>query len=231
MKNHRFRTLGACALALALLPVAAHAHKPPAAGGKPDDHAAKPGDHAAKPDDHPAKPEGAKPDKDPKGERGDHGKPGIGDDADAQGKPHGHRRGAMRQLQEDLKAGKVKKDELKDKLAKLRESAGERGKEHRQELGKRWGNALALPPVREELKHHARRMAFLNRAMVLAETEAKDKDKDKLTERISKLIDKESERHDRAMEHLKSLPAPVASATAAPSAAPAAAASAEGAAK
>lgn len=234
MKDHRFLALGACALALTLLPAAAHADKPPA-GDKPGEHAAKPGDHG-KPDDHGksddhGKPDGAKSDKEPNGERGEHGKPGTDDGSD---KRDGHRgdafRGGMRQLQEDLKAGKVKKEELKDKLAKLRESAGERGKEHRQELSKRWGGTLALPPAREELKNHARRMAFLNRAMVLAETEAKDKDK--LTARISKLIDKENERHDRAMEHFKSLPAAAASAAMpAASAAPAAAASGQGVAK
>jgi hypothetical protein len=75
-------------------------------------------------------------------------------------------------------------------------------------------------------------MALLNRAMVLAETEAKDKDQ--LTDRISKLIDKENERHERAMERLKAMPAPAPSAAAsapAPAPAPAAADSAQGAAK
>jgi len=210
--------------------MAARADKPPAVGGKPAaDHPGKPADHPGKPADHPGKPDD---DKQPPGERGDHGKSGDVE-ADGDEKRDGHRgdaaRGGMRQLQGDLKTGKVKKEELKDRLAKLRESAGERGKQHRQELGKRWGGTLALPPVREELKNHARRMAFLNRALVIAETEAKDKNK--LSERISKLIDKENARHDRAMERFKSLPAAAASAPPLGSAAPAAAASAEGVAK
>jgi hypothetical protein len=233
MKHHQFLALGACAVALGLLPAAAHADKPPAAAdkpGKPDGKppGRKPGDLFGKPSDS----------ADAKGHDhhpGEHGKPDEGDKpgdgAKPPGGPGGRFHGAMHQLREDLKAGKLKKEELKDKLAKLRESVGERGKEHRQALGKRWGSALALPAAREELKHHARRMAFLERAMVLAQTEAKDKEKDKLIERITKLIDKEEERHERAMERFKSMPtAPGASASAAPAAAPPAG-SAEGAAK
>jgi hypothetical protein len=207
MKNHHFLALGACALALTQLPTAARADAPaPSADKRPDGRHGKPGEHPGKPGDE------AKAEKDHQGE---HGRP----DADG-GKPGGRGdgfRGAMRQLREDLKDGKLKKGDLKDKLAKLRESSAERGKVHRQELGKRWGGTLALPAARDELKNHARRMAFLDRAMVLAETEAKDKDK--LTDRISKLIDKENERHERAMERFKSMPLP---ATAAPGAAPSA---------
>jgi len=55
----------------------------------------------------------------------------------------------------------------------------------------------------------------------LAETDAKDKPK--LSERISKLIDKENARHESAMERLKTMPPPPAPAEGAPSAAPAAA--------
>jgi len=189
------------------------------------------------PDGH-GKPDG-KPDHDPKadkGPKGEHGKPGT-DDKPGEGPKPGLRgdgfRGGLRQLHEEMKAGKLTKEQLQEKLAKLRESAGERGKQHRQELGKRWGNTLNLPPAREELKNHARRMAFLERAMVLAEGETKDKDK--LTSRISKLIEKENERHTRAMERFASAP-PAGSGAPPPSAAPAAAppaapSAAEGAAK
>lgn len=230
MKNHHFLALAACSIALTLLPLAAHADKPASTADKgPETKHGKPGEHG-KPD------RDTQSDKGPKGEHGKSGadadKPGAG--ATRPGRSGDGFRGGMRQLHEDLKAGKLKKEDLKDKLNKLRENSGERGKQHRQELGKRWGSALAMPPAREELRQHARRMAFLNRAMVLAETEAKDKNKDKLLERISKLIDKENQRHERAMERFKSTPAAAASAPPAPSAAPAAAAaasSAEGAAK
>jgi len=66
----------------------------------------------------------------------------------------------------------------------------------------------------------------LDRAMLLAETDAKDKPK--LSERISKLIDKENARHESAMERLKTMPPPPAPAAGAPSAAPAAAAAPAG---
>lgn len=237
MKHRNFFALGACSLALTLLPLAAQADPPPASADKPGKPGPKPG--GRKPGDLFGKPSAsaeAHADKGHDDNKGEHGKPGAPGKPDEAGKPPGHPgegfRGAMRQLREDLKAGKVKKEELKDKLAKLRESAGERGKQHRHELSKRWGNTLNLPSAREELKNHARRMAFLERAMVLAESETKDKDK--LTARISKLIDKENERHTRAMERFASTPptpsgAP--SSSAAPAAAPAPAASAEGAAK
>lgn len=242
MKPHNFFALGACAVALTVLPLAAHADPPPAGPGKPAKPDGKPG---RKPGDLFGKPSAsaeAHADKGHDDNKGEHGKPGEAGKPDEAGKPgeagkppgrSGEGFRAMRQLREDLKAGKVKKEELKDKLAKLHESAGERGKEHRHELGKRWDGALAMPATREELKHHARRMAFLNRALVLAQTEAKDKDKDKLLERITKLIDKEDERHERAMERFKSMPAPGAAASAAPAApaAPAPAGSAEGAVK
>jgi hypothetical protein len=232
MKNQHLLALGAYALAFTLLPAAASAEGPPPDKGPEMKH----GKPAGKPSELFGKPDDAKPEKGPHGdkdEKREPGKPGAED-----GKPGGHEgfRSAMRQLREDLKAGKVKKGDLKDKLAKMHESSSDRGKEHRQELAKRWGNALALPSAREELKHHARRMAFLDRALVLAETEAKDKDK--LTDRISKLIDKENERHERAMERLKSMPTPPGASAAAPAASappaaapPAAAGSAEGAAK
>jgi hypothetical protein len=228
MKHHHILALGTCALALALAPASARADKPPGApdakAGKPDGKPARPSEIFGKPDGKPGEPPGkpgdhpGKPDGDNKGEHGKPSEPGKADE----GKPDGRRgdgfRGAMRELHEELKAGKLKKEGLKDRLAKLHETAGERGKQHRQELSKRWGGALAQPSAIEELKHHARRMAFLDRAMVLAETEAKDKAK--VTERISKLIDKENARHERAMEKLKSMPATPA-ASAAPAAAPA----------
>jgi ribosomal protein L12E/L44/L45/RPP1/RPP2 len=64
-------------------------------------------------------------------------------------------------------------------------------------------------------------MAFLNRALVLAQADSKP-DKDKTIDRISKLIEKENVRHDKAMAGIQSPPAAAATAAAiapAPSAA------------
>jgi hypothetical protein len=76
--------------------------------------------------------------------------------------------------------------------------------------------------LREELRHHARREAFLTRALFIAQTEPV-KNKEKIIARIEKLIEREDERHAKAMERLKANPnaAASASASAAPSAAPA----------
>ncbi len=150
-------------------------------------------------------------------EKGDGGAPekpeGPGAQGARDGGPPGHGpyRNAVRELFQDLKAGKITKDELKQKLTQLHQTTGERKKEHREELGKRWGNVLAKPPARDELKVHARRMAFLNRALVLAQSDTKP-DKEKTIERITKLIDKENARHEQAMTRIQSQPAPTASA-------------------
>jgi hypothetical protein len=149
-----------------------------------------------------------------------HGKlEGAGKEGTSPGR--GGHRGAMRGLLEDFRAGKLKKGELKEHLGKLRANMAERRAQHQSELKTRWGAVLAMPSAKQELEHHARRMARLNRAALLAETEV-TKDKDKLVERIQKLIDKEQERHERAMTRFKSMPnAPGASTAIAVEAAPA----------
>jgi hypothetical protein len=150
---------------------------------------------------------------------------GKGKGNDEAGRRHG--RGALRELLSDLKQGKIKKADVKEHLAKLRDNMAERRKKHQAELKERWGATLAMPAAREELQHHARRSARLNRALLLAETEL-TKDRDKVVERIQKLIEKEQARHERAMERFKTSPAaPAASAAPAAAAAPAASAAAK----
>jgi len=188
-----------------------HGHKP---DGKPEEAAAAPdkekGDKEKGDKEKGDKEKGDK-------EKGDKEK---GDKEHAGGPGH-H---GMRELLDELKQGKLKKGELKERLGALKDRRDDRAKEHREELKARFGAALAAPSAREELEHHARRMAKLDRAMVLAETEV-TKDKDKLKERIQKLMDKENARHERAMERLKSAPAtPGGSAAAAPATPPAPAA-------
>lgn len=182
-----------------------------------------------------------------KGEHGKSGKPGNdkddhapdakgadkdkGPDKDKARDGHGPGRHGMRELLAELKSGKLPKGELKGRLTELREHREERAKAHREELKARHGAALASPAAREELEHHARRMARLNRAMVLAETEVV-KDKDKLKERIQKLLDKENARHQAAMDRFKlNAPSGAAAPSAAPGAPPAAVAAEKGAEK
>lgn len=220
------RLVACSAVLVAFIAVGAAQAGPDAPGkgapGKPES-AGHPGKPEAK--GNPGKSEMAGNPGKPEGKRKGAGdKPGVGpDDKDDPGKDKGKLgpgkgRGALRALIEDLKQGKLKKAELKDHLTKLRDNLAERRKHHQGELKARWGATLAMPAVREELQHHARRMARLNRAMLLAQTEL-TKDKDKVVERIETLIDKEQRRHERAMERFKSMPK-----TPAGSAAPAASA-------
>jgi hypothetical protein len=158
----------------------------------------------------------------------DHGREGAGPPGHPPGArpPHGHR--GFRGLGFEFSRGKMTKPELEKRIAEMRDNRAERRKERREALRQRWGAALAHPAVREELRHHARREAFLSRALFLAQTQAAPKDKERLVARIEKLIEKEDARHARAMERLKSMPPPPASAAAAAapgaSAAPAASA-------
>ncbi len=125
-----------------------------------------------------------------------------------------HQGRGFRGLGGDFQHGAVTKDQLKDRIKLMHASQAERKKEHREELKARWGAALMHPSCREELRHHARREAFLTRMLFVAQTEVTGPKKDALIARIEKLIDKEEARHTRAMERLKSSPMPPASASA-----------------
>jgi hypothetical protein len=213
MRKHRLIACGVLLIGTVTVGAAIAQGGPPGAGsavGKPP-HAGKPDDRSGKADPAHGKEHGKADGEHGKGDKGhgkadkEHGKP---DDAGKEGASlgkGGHRRGAVRALFEDLRAGKLKKGELKEHLVKLRASMAERRAQHQGELKTRWGAVLAMPSAKQELEHHARRMARLNRAALLAETEV-TKDKDKLVERIQKLIDKEQERHERAMMRFKSMP-------------------------
>lgn len=223
MNNSQLLVLSAWLGALLFVPRAAQADNPPAHAHQADVTPGKPGDGKpgdGKPPhgppgmpgmpgahgDGPGKAEGGMPDM-------HDGMPGRHGTADG-GAPelhagmHGmHRLSAMRQLREDIKDGKLKKEDLKAQLDKLHQSAAERGKAHREDLLKRWGSALSAPSAQNELKLHARRMAFLDRALLVAQTDNKP-NKDKMLERISKLIDKENQRHESAMARLAAEPPP-----------------------
>jgi len=133
------------------------------------------------------------------GEKGRGEKPGH----PGMGRGHAHGRSAMRALHQELARGKIDKAELKERLDELRASVGERRKEHRRQLAERYSRELERPNVREELRHHARRSAFLNRALLVAQTELDAKKGAKTVERIEKLIEKENARHERAMQRFE----------------------------
>lgn len=87
------------------------------------------------------------------------------------------------------------------------EGRADESKRHEQRLSKlrelrgQWGqDTLKLPAVREELEHHAWRLARLKRMRDLA-TEKKN---DKVLSKVDKLEQKENTRHEKAMARLKS---------------------------
>lgn len=155
---------------------------------------------------------GAKADKLPPGAKG---APGA-DPAAADGKPAGRPHSELRALRDEIKAGKLKKAEVEASLSKLRDNNKERRDNHRAALKARWGEQLAKPDAQNELTVHERRMAKLNRFLLLAQTERTGKDAEKLSARIEKLIDLETARHEKRMAQITSrpsaVPAPVQSA-------------------
>lgn len=193
-------TIGSVALAALAASVVAQAAPPGKSAGQHAEHG-KAGEHgkaeaARAQTDHKDTPPAVKAERGEAGAEEREPHPGLG-------KGHGHHSSAMEALQEDLKHGKLKKEELTERLAALEASRQERQKEHRAELGERWGKSLESPPVREELRHHARRSALLNRALLVAETDPQVKDKDKLVARVEKLIEKENARHEKAMQRFE----------------------------
>jgi hypothetical protein len=214
MKSFHFLMLG---FALSAAPGAAWADDKPAAPDKHGDAKHGKHEHEGMPGEHHG--HGGMPgmhDGDMRhGEMRDGGAPPEMRDGGPPGR--GPYKNAVNELFQEMKAGKLTKDQLKQKLTELHATTAERKKEHREELGKQWGATLAKAPAKDELKVHARRMAFLNRALVLAQSDTKP-DKQKTIDRITQLIDKENARHDQAMTRIQSQPAPVASALPTPAA-------------
>lgn len=108
-----------------------------------------------------------------------------------------------KELREDKKELAEDKKELredrKDAIEKWRKNRAERRKDHVKELRQKWGDRLAKPAVRAELKVHARRLARLSWARNVATDANKT---DKIT-KIDELIARENARHQAAMDRLK----------------------------
>jgi hypothetical protein len=121
--------------------------------------------------------------------------------ADPSERGRGHKYG-LRGIVGELREGKLKKAELKERLAKHDEQRAERRKQHREELREKWGQKLANKAALQELEHHSRREAHLDRMLLVLETEYTGKDKAKLIERVEKLAELEDRRHERKMAQL-----------------------------
>lgn len=121
--------------------------------------------------------------------------------ADPNEQGRGHKYG-LRGIVGELREGKLKKTELKQRLAKHDEERAERRKQHREALREKWGQKLANKAALQELEHHSRREAHLDRMLLVLEAEYTGKDKAKLIERVEKLAELEDQRHERKMAHL-----------------------------
>lgn len=138
-------------------------------------------------------------------------------------------RSVYEKLRDEFKAGKISKEDFKAKVAKLHDSIAERRKIEAAQNKQEWGELVERIEVHTEMQDHARRIAYLDRALVVAETEVKDAEQAKLVARINALRDKENARHQAAMEKFRAALKPAAPAASAGTPAPAG--SAKGAAK
>jgi hypothetical protein len=133
--------------------------------------------------------------------------PGMGranrDDKNRDDKDKDKDKGASARSQgtDDAKQGRR---DFKERLEALRKDRKERRHARRDALIRLWGKAtLEKPPVREELEHHAWRMARLERMKTLL-AESDHKQKAKLLARIDKLMERETARHKKHMDRLQS---------------------------
>jgi TolA-binding protein len=101
--------------------------------------------------------------------------------------------------QEHREERQERREERQERREERRDDRQERRQARREELRKRWGDLVQRPEARAELRVHARRMARLHRIRALAQQAGKTE----VVERADKLIAKERERHQRAMDHIR----------------------------
>jgi hypothetical protein len=107
------------------------------------------------------------------------------------------REDAQERREERREDGAGPTDEQRAERKKQRES---RRAEAREKAKAKWGDELKKPPVREELRRHARRMARLARIKEIA-TEKKNEARVK---KADELMERERARHQKRMEQLTS---------------------------
>ena len=114
---------------------------------------------------------------------------------------HPHYASGYLAIGEDFYEGRSSKTELAARVAEMHRNRSARRKDHLDGLKDRWGaRVLNHPNCREELRIHARRQAYLARALFLAHTDPSVKERPRLVERVQEIIDKEELRHSKAME-------------------------------
>jgi hypothetical protein len=92
---------------------------------------------------------------------------------------------------------------LRKKIEELRATHRERRSARVAELRSKYGAMhLRSRPLTMELRHHARRTAYLNRARLIAENEIDEPKRAKVLARIDELVEKENARHERHVARL-----------------------------
>jgi hypothetical protein len=114
--------------------------------------------------------------------------------------PSGRPGRGLADLAEAMRRGSLRRDELRTKLGELGATRKARREARVAELSTRFGDAaLADPALREELRVHARRMAFLHRAEMVA---AMDLAEPKRAQTLA-LTAKEERRHGARVDAIR----------------------------
>jgi hypothetical protein len=116
-----------------------------------------------------------------------------------------------------MRGNQARSEASKARLAELANTRQARRVKHLETFRLRYPQAvLSDPHVRNELRHHARRMAFLHRAEFLAKHELEEPKKTQVLERVKRLLAREEARHTKRMEKLRSAASPPGSASVKP---------------
>lgn len=111
-------------------------------------------------------------------------------------------RSRERAYEQTLRKPDATPEEIRQKLAELKEHSADLQRERRRSLHQRWGASAQKPEVKAELERHGRTLARLRRMQFLAATERQGEARAKLLERLGRLVNLERGRHERAMEAL-----------------------------
>jgi hypothetical protein len=117
-------------------------------------------------------------------------------------------RSGQEELAESFRHHRPKPDEVEAKLRELRATAEVRRDAHRALLRTQFTSAtLERQDLRDELAKHARRVAFLNRAKLVATTELDEPTRGAALARIDRLTAKEEARHASVIQRVKTVAA------------------------
>lgn len=125
--------------------------------------------------------------------------------ASARPAPSGRSGRSLSELAEAVRRGVVRPDEIRTRLGELAATRSARRDARLAELKARHGaDTLEDPGFREELRIHARRMAFLHRAQIVAAADLAEPKRAQTLARIHALTGKEERRHDARLAALRS---------------------------